>query len=1554
VERPLGEGAIGTWLARDLLHDRDVALKAIPASHALVDSVRTELAVLSRVAHPGIVPLLDIGRIEGGLFYTSPLIDARRLDELEGGAPAARAAAIAILEALACLHAHGIRHGDLKPDNVLIDPARGPLLIDFGCAGPLRVERAPTVSGTPGFLAPEVLRGGPIDCRADLHALGVTLEQAGLARRDPALAALATRMRSSQVDRRPRDCLECIEALGGRSVRRVPFAQAPILERDGALEAIDAAIEALAQGAEGPRVITIAGAAGSGRSRLLREVRWRAQRVVETIEAPAISGDGLTRALRSISRSERTGPDLAIAALEALALEGARLVIALDDVERLPAAERDLTEALARAIDPGAPLALIVASTAPITASIAIDLPPLSLAAVRAWSRLAEADVSALLARTGGSPRAIARTLAALDRGEIDEHRLRDPAPLAIDLGTAVDLASVLEPAALALVAAAGGAIDLERAQRSESWRAIERVVASGQLRREGETIRLERIDEAPALLRALPPAIVRAAHARLSESAGDPPSRALHLALSGAADAAREQIAAALAGAGRARPGAWAHAARALVAVDRRPEHALLAAELEELAGRPRHAVALALALLRTRPAAEIESRARTRAAAGWLRIGKIERALRHLARARTAGGEDARAAIDDLESRARLKQGSYDLALSIVESALARGAHEPGLRGALLEDVGAAASYLGHAARARDALAEAAALYAESGDARASSRTSSYRGLLEYRVGALDAARDAYRASMELAEREGLSDLVAHAALNLGVVAHRLGEWGEALSSYERALRLSHALGKVGSALTADFDRARLWADVGLLDRAEVALAHVERAARSEGHALLACSALAVRGEVIGLRGDSARAVELLGAALETLEREGALREIAEVRVLLAEVELARGDLAVGAAHAREAHAIADRLGAADLRARASELDARVAIAEGDGARARALLERAVADARSSQQRVIEAEVEGHLALAAEHDDMRAVARVHRERARGALERIAATLPATLRGSFFRHPRRAFLAEEPERAGAQDPSRDRRFLRLLAIYRKLGLATRARDVLETAMDAAIELTGAERGFLLLASSPGSASAELEVAVARNLDRERIGRSHLKFSRGIAERALASETPIVTTDAEGDPRFHGQSSVHAMRLKSVAAVPIVGAEGVLGALYLDNRFERGRFDGEDVELLVLFADQVAIALANARLRDALEQRTAELEAERQRVLELLDRREQQIERLEDEVRSKQQALEHRYDYTSILGRSDAMRRVLAMLDRVIESEVPILVMGESGTGKELIARAIHYQGPRKDGPFVAVNCGALPATLLESELFGHVRGAFTGADRDRKGLFLEASGGTLFLDEIGEMPLELQPKLLRVLQEREVRPVGASRAIRVDVRLVSATNRTIREEVDAKRFRRDLYYRIGVVEVALPALRERREDIPELARHFVERLAERYGRGAPAITARAMRALIAASWPGNVRQLENVITRAFLSTDGAIDVAALADLGTASRAAERPRDRAAWGKDRDARIRRALEEHDWNVSEVARALAIPRPTLYRHLRRLALIRKPE
>jgi len=457
-----------------------------------------------------------------------------------------------------------------------------------------------------------------------------------------------------------------------------------------------------------------------------------------------------------------------------------------------------------------------------------------------------------------------------------------------------------------------------------------------------------------------------------------------------------------------------------------------------------------------------------------------------------------------------------------------------------------------------------------------------------------------------------------------------------------------------------------------------------------------------------------------------------------------------------------------------------------------------------------------------------------------------------------------------------------------------VLTINRRLGGEYDLAQLLEIVMDSAVILTGAERGFLLLDPEDESdlqrRTANLRVAVARNLDRENLRKAAHKLSHSIALRVFQSGERVLATDAQNDDRFAAQASVHTASLRSILCVPLSCQGQTIGVVYVDNRFTSGAFSAQHALVLEALADQAAIAIQTARVI-AHQRKTAEqLERSQSEIAQLNEQLQQQLAATANELQDAKRDLtvqrleqERRGDFAQIKGESPLLHRLFALMERVRDHDFPVVIHGESGTGKELVARAIHFTGRRKAGPFVAINCGALPSNLLESELFGHVRGAFTGALAERRGLFETAHGGTLLLDEVGEMPPEMQVRLLRVLQLGEIQRVGDSVVRKVDVRVVAATHRDLQGMVTQGLFREDLLYRLRVVDLEVPPLRQRPEDLPPLIEHFLTENRKiglgRVERVSPA----ALRKLRQFGWPGNVRQLETVLKSACLFAEGAV-----------------------------------------------------------------------
>ena len=518
--------------------------------------------------------------------------------------------------------------------------------------------------------------------------------------------------------------------------------------------------------------------------------------------------------------------------------------------------------------------------------------------------------------------------------------------------------------------------------------------------------------------------------------------------------------------------------------------------------------------------------------------------------------------------------------------------------------------------------------------------------------------------------------------------------------------------------------------------------------------------------------------------------------------------------------------------------------------------------------------------------------------------------------------------------------RSGAEDAALAARYKHLLNVAKTLSSERDLKKVLTATLDTIVELSGAERGFVWL-GGPNEGS----VAVARNLDREHVRKPAGKLSRSIIGKVMESGETLLTDNASED--FLGSASIGDLKLRSVLCTPLILRGATIGAIYVDHRFREAEFSEEDTALLDQFRDLAAIAIENARLFE-------ENEAQRRRLEELNARLEQEVAAQNEEMEAYRRRLrttkprdEYRFDYSQIIGYSPAIREIFSILDRIIPTSFPVLVQGESGTGKELIARAIHYNGPRSQKPFLTENCSAVPESLLESELFGHVRGSFTGADRTRDGLFQGAHKGTLFLDEIGEMSPALQVKLLRALQDGEIRRVGSDRSIRVDVRIIAATNVDLSEAVKAGRFREDLFYRLNVLPVPVPALRDRREDIPDLVTHFLTSISVP-GKGPFTITERALDALTRYGWPGNVRELKNTVERMKILAEGL--VVDLNDVPREVLGADSPGE--IGGTDPEVpladverrHILNVLRHTEGNKSRAARILGISLRTLYNKL----------
>jgi Nif-specific regulatory protein len=438
--------------------------------------------------------------------------------------------------------------------------------------------------------------------------------------------------------------------------------------------------------------------------------------------------------------------------------------------------------------------------------------------------------------------------------------------------------------------------------------------------------------------------------------------------------------------------------------------------------------------------------------------------------------------------------------------------------------------------------------------------------------------------------------------------------------------------------------------------------------------------------------------------------------------------------------------------------------------------------------------------------------------------------------------------------------------------------------------------------------------------TGEFSSAVA--WDRVRGPGHPVRVSRTVVQRVRRDRVGVVVNDVSGDEVFNQIQTLAELSVSSLLCVPLVVLGTAVGAIYLDSQAPSERFDDHHLQVMTAVAGIASIALDNVRQWQQLRQENQELRAE-------VD-------------------LEH-----EMIGASPRMKNVFNFIRRVAPTDSTVLIEGESGTGKELVARAIHRNSPRSEHPFVAINCAAITETLLESELFGHEKGAFTGAVSQKKGKMEAAEGGTLFLDEVSELAPSLQAKLLRVLQEREFERVGGTRPIQLDIRLIAATNRLLLEAVQGGTFRKDLYYRLNVVAVTMPPLRERREDIPSLADHFIAKASRKCKARMKPLSAEARSYLINYDWPGNVRELENAIERALVlgSTESILPddlPEALLEVGSPATESSAKYH----GGIREVKkqlVLQALQQADSNYIAAAKALGMHPNSLLRLIRTLGL-----
>jgi len=1502
-------------------------------------------------ALPGAADGPDGARAAGGRFLAREWIEGVELSQLAGARSAKELGALVarLCVALDYLHSRGFVHADLKPANVIVRPGDLPVLTDFGLARRLGRDAAGRVDGTPFHIAPEVLLGYAPDARADLFALGVVLHDllvpasagardarafygrfpgepfldvvgtdlaqlpgwsrdllAGLlatprGARPPSAAhvgrTLASRLRLEPLDwggaprlqwpvLRGREELVAEQAARLREPRRAELSFWAAAKRENTERLADEACVALSLSGVPLRRVRF--------SRELAELegahaldRWVRDTLSEArgsvLFLSALGGDPWTRSalgfLVRCARRART-PVVACGAGEPPPEDGWSVIAVPGPGEASIAAflEAELEGAGEAAPELAARMHAECQGSAEVLQELLDDL------AQSEWVRSGELRPRL---RSGALPHWVGRT-----RGRGREGRLTGLRPESRRLVAALWLLSGRAELARVAAVADVAAQALREAVRELTGRGIA-ALASG-----AQALVLELRESSDVARRLeLAPADWAAAHARVAELLRREGAEAFqilpHELEAGAPDAPDAAL---------------------LAVVDE-------AARLCDLGSREQ---ALALferlrALARAR-GAELDPLLRAHHALAWVFVGEIERGERAIAqlaaetprvravvervhgqiakvRKRHAAARehferalalDPSGAPDVLLAQASaLYDAADDAALDELFQRLADGAFGalPGWIELNVRNVHAMSCFRrGDRARALALLGETLRAAEERGDLHRQAATWLNLGVIARRGGELERALEHFEAAECMYDRASFLIGVAQARTMTGGTLRELGELRRAERLLGDALELRERLGDA--------------AGVGAV-RGTLALVFAER-----GHLVPAAEELEAALRALGPGGQAAHRA-LLEAKLDELRtRLGRPRE----RLEPVERDLARVEPRIDLARAR-AHWMADDPDAAKGAARAALEHAERLGRRPDAAEARSLLAQLGAPppadpeaAADPDRRVLDLLLAPRcgaeaLELARElsrrgRDDRAArlslavAARDTDPTRRAEGRRIArASLLACEHGSTVEEAARSlqFLLGRPDplpadlpMAGAlaeDEEDSDVDVLSILDINRRLVEEEELPSLLGAIVESALETTGAERGFLVLEER-----GELSLDLALDSRRGDMDDPEVEFSHSIVHHALEAGRVLRLSNASDDPVLGVAPSVTGLELRSILCCPfdVDPDEEVRGVIYVDHRLRTGAFSERAERLLTLLAGQAALAIRQVR----------RLEHKRR----LADELKEMVATQESDIKTYRRALVDAgvtVPVGGLVGDSPAMRRVHDLLNRLAPSDLPVLVCGRSGTGKELAARALHDLSPHAEGPFVSENCAALPPSLIEGELFGYRRGAFTGAERDQEGLFERAGGGTLFLDEIGELPLELQAKLLRVLETREVRRLGDTETRRVEFRLLAATNRDLAREVEEGRFRSDLFYRLDAVRIEMPPLAERVADIPALVDHFL-RLEEAKSGRAYRMSPDVLRRLCDREWPGNVRELGNEVARLCVLSGDVLDDAEL------------------------------------------------------------------
>ncbi|HEX8153491.1 MAG TPA: sigma 54-interacting transcriptional regulator, partial [Thermoanaerobaculia bacterium] len=780
----------------------------------------------------------------------------------------------------------------------------------------------------------------------------------------------------------------------------------------------------------------------------------------------------------------------------------------------------------------------------------------------------------------------------------------------------------------------------------------------------------------------------------------------------------------------------------------------------------------------------------------------------------------------------------------------------------------------------KSKKELLEAVAIGEKVGSEQLVKVASTNLGNTLWKLGDWDTAIRYFQKNLDMSEAEGdLWDLVS-AYNNIGVVHYSRGNFHSAIEYFERSARIGEKIGAVEYDALA---RENLGEALEMVGRLPEAMQQYQRCVSLEGFDETRASRSSVYVPLARLtkkRGDIAKALEYGQKALAAAERARDEDLIAEACYVLGSIEDERDNVAESERFLERSLAIFEQNKTASGLARAHTAAACLALRQQDYD---AAVRHCDLGAKYSQElgdRFTTAKNEWAWAKIHSFKGDRELAATKVEAARATFEEL--DTPYELARVLFDV---GVLRDEPEDATQMIRSSIKLFEKLdasLDLERARGALFRIRpsgkapdqnvvglyeivkiinstlnleEVLNRVLDVCVRRLRAERGMILLLDPITSA---LRTRVVKNIKE---GESESKKSpQSIVKEVIQSGQAIMSADARADERFVESESVIAENILSILCVPLIVKERIAGAIYVDHRQARHLFSTRDLSFLEAFADQAAIAIENARLYEELEEARTRLS-------------------LENESLRREVLVEKHLD--SVVGLSEAVARIQFAIRKAAAGNSTVLIRGESGTGKGLVARIIHNVSPRRNGPFIKFNCAALPETLAESELFGHEKGAFTGADRRKLGRFELANTGTIFLDEIGKVSLAIQAKLLRVVEDKEFERVGGTQTIKTDVKIIAATNLDIEKAIEDGTFREDLYYRLNIIPLTLPPLRERKDDIPLLAEHFIRKICKDLGVETKRLEPGVLDLFTRYNWPGNVRELEATLHRAIVMSNG-------------------------------------------------------------------------